>query len=65
MHKGTIVVQNELLGILVDETDTKMTLKTKDGKLITVKKLKYAEVANPYALACLFYTKLVSIIRRS
>lgn len=65
MYIGTVVVQNDLLGILVKETDTEMTLKTKDGKLVTVKKRKYAEVANPYALACLFYTKLVSIIRRN
>lgn len=65
MYIGTVVVQNELLGILVKETDTEMTIKTKDGKLVTVKKRKYAEVTTPYALACLFYTKLVSNIRRN
>ena len=65
MYIGTVVVQNELIGVLVSESEDTMSLKTETGKIVVVKKDKYAEVANPYALACLYYKKLVENIRRT
>ena len=63
MHIGTIIVQNDVIGILVAETKHTMTLKLETGRLVTINKGKYAEVANPFALACLYYKKIVSKIR--
>lgn len=65
MYIGTVVVQNELIGVLVSESKDTMSLKTETGKIVVVKKDKYAEVANPHALACLYYKKLVENIRRT
>lgn len=65
MYIGTVVVQNELIGVLVSESKDTMSLKTETGKIVVVKKDKYAEVANPYALAYLYYNKLIENIRRT
>lgn len=60
MCVGSIVIKNDLLGFLIREDDTTCVIRDKDGREVTIKKDGVAEVANPNAIALLFYNKLVS-----
>lgn len=65
MHVGSIVIQNDVLGILtsVSETSDTIMVKTKTGREIKLQKDNLGEVANPYAVAALVYNKVVSKIK--
>lgn len=65
MHVGSIVIQNDVLGVLtsVSETSNTITVRTKEGREITLQKDNLGEVANPYAVAALIYHKVVSKIK--
>lgn len=58
MTNGTIVIANDLLGIVVGSQGKHYIIKDKNGNNHVVSKHVVTEIANPHAIALLLYTKI-------
>lgn len=58
MLLGSIVVANDLLGVVVGITPTTITLRDKHGEDREVIRKSCEEICNSHAYAALWYTKL-------
>ena len=55
---GSIVIANDLLGIVIGQKDNMLLVVDKHDKEYTIKRSACKEINNPHALAALVYNKL-------
>ena len=59
MRTGEIVICNDVLGFVIEDLNTKLTIKMEEGKVLTLPASKCVTVINPIALSRMFYDRLV------
>lgn len=64
MLLGSIAIANDLLGVVVNSTPTRVILRDKDGADHEVESRVCTEICNSHAYAALWYTKLDSRRKR-
>ncbi len=63
MRSGTVVILNDVIGVVQSGDGNLHQVLCDDGKVRTLKG-KLTEVCQPHALALLFYTKLIEGMKK-